>query len=81
VIEAHLHARLLGVKVLRVDGTVLLAPSHLVEAPRVVQQQRARPPADGSLVPGGDLAHAARLLADNRARLGGPGPRPLGPGS
>ena len=73
---------------LRVDGTVLLAPGHLVEPPRVVRQQRTgttarprEPAAEGALVPGGDLARAARLLADNRARLDGPGPRPLGPGS
>ncbi len=84
MIEAHLDARLLGLRVLRVDGTVLLAPGHVVEAPRTVRHEQRRtgePGAAADLAPGADLAQAARLLASNRARLDGRVPPRLGRGS
>jgi hypothetical protein len=73
VVEAHLDARLFGLRVLRVDGTVLLAPGHLVEP--------MAPTRTAELARGADLALAARLLAENRARLDGTVPRRLGPAS
>lgn len=75
MVEAHLDARLFGLKVLRVDGTVLLAPGHLLEP------TGATPLRTVEAARGGDLALAARLLADNRARLDGRVPRRLGPAS
>ena len=84
MIEAHLDARLLGLRVLRVDGTVLLAPGHVVEASRTVRHVPRRTGAPGAaadLAPGAHLAQAARLLASNRARLDGRVPPRLGQAS
>ena len=70
VVETRLVARLLGLRVLRVDGTVRLAPARVVERGPVVVV-----PPDGAAAPttgtptgvgygplGGELARAADLL-------------------
>lgn len=53
VVQAQLLGRVLGLRVLRVDGTVLLSPAR-VDAPAWR--------ADGTPYADGDLAEAARLL-------------------
>jgi len=63
VVETHLLARLLGIRLLRVDGVVLLAPGRLEQAAPVW----AAPPA----VIGADLDEAARLIEVTDLRLRG----------
>jgi len=61
VVETHLLARLLGLRLLRVDGVVLLSPGRL-ESP-VLRS------VDGSPQVGHDLVEAARLLEETEATL------------
>lgn len=84
VVETRLVARLLGVRVLRVDGVVHLSPARVVErhaalvAPAgevVPGEVGSGPPAvrvgrSPSAVPGGELARAATLLRGLDVRLG-----------
>lgn len=82
VVETRLIARLLGVRLLRVEGTILMSPARLVAAagarpaamPRATYGAAARTsvrsPGGGTERPGDDLAEAARLLALNRRALG-----------
>lgn len=61
VVQAQLLGRVLGLRVLRVDGTVLLSPARAVRP-----QAQSRPSAvarDGAA--GGELAEAARLLRES----------------
>ena len=68
VVETRLVARLLGVRRLKVDGVVLLAPARLgTPEPRPAALQVARGD-DAQL--GAGLAHASRLLDDCDRRLG-----------
>ncbi|MFC4784205.1 hypothetical protein ACT8ZV_07010 [Nocardioides sp. MAHUQ-72] len=62
VVETHLLARVLGVRLLRVDGVVLVSPARLAEAAPV------RVTADGHRT-GGSLVEAARLLDESDATL------------
>lgn len=71
--QAQLLGRVLGLRVLRVDGTVLVAPARL-EGPAPAARRPApvlgRPPAAPSGgPPGSGLAEAARLLAASDAVL------------
>lgn len=54
MVETHLLARLLGVRLLRVDGVVLLSPGRL----------ESRPIGSGPAGVGADLSEAARLLEE-----------------
>lgn len=63
VVETHLLARLLGIRLLRVDGVVLLAPGRL-EAPVPTWTAPAA-------VIGADLDEAARLIEVTDLRLRG----------
>jgi hypothetical protein len=67
VVETHLLARVLGMRLLRVDGVVLLSPARLVGPvpPQPVTREPA-PPAPGV---GYDLTEAARLLREADATL------------
>ena len=72
VVETYLTARLLGLRILRVDGTVLLSPGRLVEAPphaingttptRAVSADSADSADD-------TLARAGQLLRENGEQL------------
>lgn len=67
VVHTHLVARLLGVRILKVDGVVQVAPARLerpVGAAPTARVSTAAPPA-----PGGGLARAAGLLEDGDRRL------------
>lgn len=73
VVETRLVARLLGVRLLRVDGVVLLSPGRVLE-PDV--RPRGRPASDVAAQPGFDrvrpgerLALAQRLIASTGRRL------------
>ena len=74
VVQTRLVARLLGLKVLRVDGVVHLAPARLEPAfspeptSRPASQARPTRAAPDSL--GLDLARASQLLEDGDRRLG-----------
>jgi hypothetical protein len=79
VVETHLLARLLGVRLLRVEGTILMAPGHLVSDPGVGHSAAAAPTyvtgrasrnrmAAGARA-GDGLAEAARLLESSDASL------------
>ena len=75
VVQTRLVARLLGLRVLRVDGVVHLAPARLEpagsarpQAPRPAWEVRSSRGASDAL--GADLAHASRLLEDGDRRLG-----------
>jgi hypothetical protein len=63
VVETRLVARLLGLRILRVDGVVHLAPARLERWPTAAEG----PGAEGHQL-GEGLARASRLLADNDAR-------------
>lgn len=65
VVQTQLVARLLGLRVLRVDGVVHLAPARLE-----MTGTAARPAPESQLSLGADLARASRLLADGDRRLG-----------
>jgi hypothetical protein len=71
VVETRLVARLLGIKLLRVDGVVLLSPGRVGE-PRppgpVPTSSREQRTADG-VRPGERLALAGRLIASTGDRL------------
>jgi hypothetical protein len=62
-------ARVLGLRLLKVDGVVQLAPARLEQAsvPRVTSA--ARPTTRSAPALGGGLARAARLLEDGDRRL------------
>lgn len=63
VVQTHLVARLLGLRILRVDGVVHLAPARLeAEHARVAAPGQARALGSG-------LARASRLLDDGDRRL------------
>jgi len=74
VVETELIARLLGLRLLRVDGIVLMSPAHLVrpmaaasrDGPTVPSRARAEV---GSGPNGQLLAQAAQLLQENEVRL------------
>lgn len=68
VVETRLTARLLGVRLLRVDGVVLMSPARLVgPAPSASSGGRmtTASPAPNGLM----LAQAAQLLRENDAQL------------
>ena len=68
VVSTQLLGRILGLRVLRVDGTVLVAPARVVSP----VERPAGPPTPEAppVAPGGGLAEAARLIAENDAVLG-----------
>jgi hypothetical protein len=69
VVETTLTARLLGLRILRVDGTVLLSPGRLVEGiPHAVD---GTPTTLAAPTPNDDdaLARAGRLLRQNGEQL------------
>lgn len=69
VVETTLVARLFGLKVLRIDGTVLLSPARVVDRATVAPlPQPLGQPADPA-VGNGSLALARRLLHENDERL------------
>jgi hypothetical protein len=70
VVETRLTARLLGLRLLRVDGLVLVNPARLVDRVPAGVPPGARPEATGD-----GLATAARLLRENDERLRGLSPR------
>jgi hypothetical protein len=60
LVETHLLARVAGVRLLRIDGVVALAPARLVASasdPRAV-------PLTSTVVPGAGLERAAHLLRE-----------------
>jgi hypothetical protein len=61
-------ARVLGLRLLKVDGVVQLAPARLEQAP-VPLVTSARPTTRSAPALGGGLARAARLLEDGDRRL------------
>ena len=65
VVETHLLARVLGLRLLRVDGVVLLAPGRL-ETPTTRAPDAKTPP-----IAGYDLTEAAQLLRETDATLRG----------
>jgi hypothetical protein len=70
LVETALVARVLGLRLLRVDGTVLLAPARLHERPTLASSTVVTPPTDGPpLEPGLRLIEAGRLLRTNGERL------------
>lgn len=70
LVETALVARVLGLRLLRVDGTVLLAPARLHELPTLASSAVVTPPTDGQpLEPGRRLIEAGRLLRTNGERL------------
>ena len=62
VVETHLLARVLGLRLLRVDGVVLLSPGRL-------QTSSAVPPATAVPSVGYDLTEAAKLLEETDSTL------------
>ena len=72
VVETRLVARLLGLRLLRVDGVVLLSPGRVREAP-MPAPARGRSDAGSRRVdgerPGERLALAERLIASTGSRL------------
>ena len=71
LVETALVARVLGLRLLRVDGTVLLAPARLHEGPgQPTPLVLSSVPEDGPVVePGRRLVEARRLLRTNGERL------------
>lgn len=74
VAETTLTARLLGIRVLRVDGIVLLSPASLDAAPLPplpprTSSQTSSPAVMGDVAVGGALERADRLLRDTDTRL------------
>jgi hypothetical protein len=65
VVQTHLVARLLGMRILRVDGVVHLAPARLEPVDGVAARPVLAPP--GTL--GSGLAHASELIQDGDRRL------------
>ena len=68
VVETRLVARLLGLRVLRVDGVVHLAPARLEMPGTAAVGAR-----ESQLALGADLARASSLLDDGDRRLGSAG--------
>jgi hypothetical protein len=68
VVEARLVARLLGLRLLRVDGVVLLSPGRVREPEASDPVQR---PAYDGVRPGERLALAGRLITSTGSRLDG----------
>lgn len=71
VVQTQLLGRVLGVRLLRVDGTVLVTPARLASGP--LAATRATAPSAGPTAvtaPGSELAEAARLLRENDEVLG-----------
>lgn len=64
LVETHLLARLLGVKLLRVDGVVTIAPARIAGSP---VDPRAVP-IISTMELGAGLEHAARLLRECERR-------------
>lgn len=71
LVETALVARVLGLRLLRVDGTVLLAPARLHQRPgRPTPLVLSSASEDGpTLEPGRRLVEARRLLRTNGERL------------
>jgi hypothetical protein len=70
LVETALVARVLGMRLLRVDGTVLLAPARLhARSVRTTVVTSSLVPDTRSLEPGARLVQAARLLRDNGERM------------
>ena len=71
LVETALVARVLGLRLLRVDGTVLLAPARLHERPgQPTPLVLSSASVDGPVVePGRRLVEARRLLRTNGERL------------
>jgi hypothetical protein len=69
LVETHLLARLIGIKLLRVDGVVTLTPARLVASPA---DPRAVP-LTSAVTPGAGLERAAHLLRECDRKGGGAG--------
>jgi hypothetical protein len=67
VVQTQLLGRVLGVRLLRVDGTVLLTPARLASGASHVPRSTGPAP---MAPPGSRLAEAARLLQENDEVLG-----------
>jgi hypothetical protein len=65
VVQTHLVARLLGMRILRVDGVVHLAPARL----EPTDGDAARPVLAPPHTLGAGLAHASELIQDGDRRL------------
>ena len=65
VVRTQLLGRLLGLRLLRIDGTVLVSPAHPVNPSRPAPAR----PAEPARAAGSDLAEAARLLRENQTVL------------
>lgn len=65
VVQTHLVARLLGMRILRVDGVVHLAPARLEPTDGVAARPVLAPPH----ALGAGLAHASELIQDGDRRL------------
>ena len=68
VVQTHLVARLLGVRILRVDGVVHLAPARL-EPIDALSAGTVRPALGPPVTLGTGLAHASELIQDGDRRL------------
>jgi hypothetical protein len=64
LVETHLLARVLGIRLLRIDGVVTLAPARLVASPG---DPRAVP-LTSTVAPGAGLERAAHLLKECESR-------------
>ena len=69
VVQTYLTARLLGVRILRVDGTVLLSPGRLVEAPPHAVNGTRPTFAASATAEDDTLARAGQLLRENGEHL------------
>jgi hypothetical protein len=69
VVQTHLVARLLGVRLLSVDGVVHLAPARLAPMDPVAPVRGAIPPTGERPALGGGLVRAAQLVEDGDRRL------------
>jgi hypothetical protein len=71
VVQTQLLGRVLGVRLLRVDGTVLVTPARLASGPSPVPHSPVHPPGPAPMAPpGSGLAEAAHLLQENDQVLG-----------
>ena len=71
LVETRLTARVLGLRLLRVDGIVCLAPGRLVDGEVVTEPARPIGRPQHGPPPGAELARAAQLLAENSRALRG----------
>ena len=69
VVETYLTAKLLGLRILRVDGTVLLSPGRLVEAPPHTINGTTPSLAVPATAEDDTLARAGQLLRENGEHL------------